>query len=294
MQEGMLFHAVSAPHSRIYQVLLIRTIRGNLDVPAFERAWQQVVDRHPILRTHFLWEGLKRPVQVVQRRLKVTIQTQDYRRLSPTDQKSKLREYVETDRVQGFKLSDAPLMRLTLIRLAEDSYQFVWSYHHLLLDGWSLSLIIKEVSTFYAAFCQGRELLLEPSRPFRDYIAWLQLQDLSKAEAFWRRALKGFTIPTRLSVSQSPKGSSPEGQDYYEQRRRLSAEITAGLRSMARKHQLTLNTLLLGAWALLLSRYSGEEDVLFGTVVSGRPAELSGVASLVGLFINTLPVRALE
>ena len=197
---------------------------------------------------------------------------------------------MQSDRDRGFELSQAPLMRLALIRLADDTYQFVRSHHHILLDGWSWSLLWKEVHAFYQAFSQNRDLNLEQPRPYREYIAWLQEQDLSKTEIFWRQKLKGFAAPTPL-IADRASGSLPNVGEDDRQRISLSPTATAALQSLARQHQLTLNAVVQGAWGLLLSRYSGEEDVVFGVVTSGRPAELAGVESMVGLFLNALPLR---
>ncbi|HZA25088.1 MAG TPA: AMP-binding protein, partial [Dehalococcoidia bacterium] len=182
-------------------------------------------------------------------------------------------------------------MRGALLRVAEDAYQFVWSLHHLLLDGWSLPLVLKEVLACYEGYCGGREVHLERPRPYRDYIAWLQRQDLARAEGFWREALRGLTAPTPLSIGRSEGGLGERQPRYAERGLRVSAAVTGRLQALAREQHLTLNTLVQGAWALLLSRYSGEEEVLFGATVSGRPAALGGVEAMVGLFINTLPVR---
>jgi amino acid adenylation domain-containing protein len=173
--------------------------------------------------------------------------------------------------------------------LKEDTHHFTWSFHHLLLDGWSVSAVLGQVFASYEAARQGQPLRLPPSRPYRDYIAWLQQQDLSRAEVFWRQTLRGFTASTPLGVDRTLTDST---SDYHDQVFYLPETTTAGLQAQARGQQLTLNTLVQGAWALLLSRYSGQVDVLFGVTVSGRPAALAGVEAMVGLFINTLPLRA--
>jgi hypothetical protein len=186
-------------------------------------------------------------------------------------------------------LSKAPLVRLTLFQIAAGTFQFVYSHHHLLLDGWSDYLLLNEVFAFYEAYRKGEELRLEQPRPYRDYIAWLAQQDLSKAESYWRQLLQGFRSPTVLSVDQSP-GSLPS-QDEKTIYFRLPARITDALRTQARQRGLTLNNFTQGVWALLLSRYSGERDVVFGATVSGRPIEMKGVEKMMGVFINTLPMR---
>jgi amino acid adenylation domain-containing protein/non-ribosomal peptide synthase protein (TIGR01720 family) len=291
MQQGMLFHSLAAPESGVYVEYMSCTVQGKLNIPAFKRAWQQVMDRHPVWRTSFYWEGFDKPLQVVNQYVNLPWEQFDWRVLPPVEQQKQLEAFLHAERKRGFELSEAPLMRLVLIQMGEDVYEFIWSHHHLLLDGWSLSLVLKEVFAFYEAFCQGQDLQLKRSRPYRDYIAWLQEQDLAEAEAFWRQALSGLSAPTPLSVDRALGSLFSEVESYDEQEIQLSVEATASLQSLARRHQLTVSTLVQGAWAILLSRYSGQEDVVFGATVSGRPADLAGVESMVGLFINTLPIR---
>ncbi|WP_460207482.1 amino acid adenylation domain-containing protein [Scytonema sp. NUACC21] len=293
MQEGMLFHTLYASNSGVYFEHLNCTLKGNLNVLAFQKAWQQVVERHPVLRTAFIWEGLDEPLQVVRQHISLPWEQHDWRSLSPVEQQEQLEAFLQADRERGFDLSQAPLMRLTLIQLASDAYQFIWSHHHLLLDGWSLPLVLKDVFAFYQAFSLKQDLYHKHSRPYRDYIAWLQQQDLTQAEAFWRHTLKGFTAPTPLGIDRALDSTSSLEEPHSEQLLQLSIAVTSELQSFARQHQLTLNTLIQGAWALLLSRYSSQEDVVFGATFSGRPAALAEVESMVGLFINTLPVRVM-
>jgi amino acid adenylation domain-containing protein len=275
----------------MYGVQWSCTLHGNLYVSAFKRAWQRVVDRHPVLRTAFNWEYRDEPFQVVYRHVELPWRQHDWQSLSTFDQERQYETFLREDREQGFALSKAPLMRLTLIQLTANAYHFIWSLHHLLLDGWSLSLLLKEVFQLYDALCAGRELHLEVYRPYRDYIAWLQQQDLSQEEVFWRQTLKGFTTPTALNVGRDHDSASSQESSYAEQQMWLAAATTATLHVLAQRYRLSVNTLVQGAWALLLHRYSGQEEVVFGVTVSGRPPDLAGVESMVGLFINTLPVR---
>jgi putative pyridoxal-dependent aspartate 1-decarboxylase len=290
MQQGILFHSLADSKSGVYFEQFSWNLKGILDVESFRRAWQKVVERHSILRTCFVWSGLKEPVQIVHRQVDLPWQEYNWQHLSPEEQQKKLQFFLQSDRSSGFELKQAPLMRLTLIQLADASYNFTWSNHHLLLDGWSVASVFKEVFAYYKAFSHDREISLETIRPYRDYIVWLQQQNLSQAETFWRQTLKGFTTPTQLSISQ---GSSllTQTDSHNERELKLSLSTTAGLHSVAKQHQLTLNTLVQGAWALLLSRYSGQEDVVLAAVTSGRPPTLARVESMVGLFINTVPIR---
>ncbi|WP_414584620.1 amino acid adenylation domain-containing protein [Scytonema sp. PCC 10023] len=291
MQQGMLFHSLYAPSSGVDFTQLSCILRGNLNVSAFEQAWQQVVARHSVLRTAFVWEHLSEPLQVVYRQVKITVETHDWRELSVERQQQQLEVFLHSQRQQGFQLFQVPLMRLNLIQLDKDCYQFVWSVHHILLDGWSLPLVFKDLLDFYQAFSQGENLRYEPTVSYRNYIAWLQKQDLALAEEFWRQKLSGFIAPTPLTVDKPLSNREQSHVSYSEQQIQFPVQATAAVQSFARQHQLSVNNLVQATWALLLSRYSGETDVVFGATVSGREPSLVGIESMVGLFINTLPVR---
>jgi amino acid adenylation domain-containing protein len=289
MQQGMLFHSLASPNSGVYFEQFSCTFQGDFNLVAFERAWQEVVNRHPILRTSFAWEGLKEAVQIVHRQVTLPCLQEDWRDLSSTQQQVKLEAFLEKDRTCDFELTRPPLMRLVIIQLADYYYHFIWSQHHLLLDGWSVPVVFQEVFAFYQAFTKNQNLNLATPRPYRDYIVWLQQQNINQAETFWRQTLKGFTAPTKLVTKQQQEPKLTE--DYDRQTVILNSATTVALKSLAQKHQLTFNTIIQGAWALLLSRYSHEEDIVFGATISGRPATLAKAESMVGLFINTLPVR---
>ncbi len=291
IQAGMLFHTLYTPKSGVYFEQFSFRMVGNLNVSALRQAWQRVVERHPVFRTAFYWEGLDEPLQVVYQQLQAPWEESDWRDVPPDEQGKRLKDFLLADRQRGFDLSVAPLMRLNLIRLSKDAYQSVWSFHHILMDGWSGSIVIQELLALYGAFCQGHDLDLARGRPYRDYIARLQQQDLSKAEAFWRQNLRGFTAPTPFVVDRLAGNLPSQDEDYDRQKIWLPEELTSALEELGRRYQLTLNTLVQGAWALLLSRYSGEEDIVFGATTSGRPPTLAGVESMVGIFVNTLPLR---
>jgi amino acid adenylation domain-containing protein len=290
MQQGMLFHTLLAPQSEVYFDQASWTIQADVNVEAFRDAWRQVVERHPILRTAFLWERRDKPLQIVRRRVELPWEVHDWRDLESQDQRQRLEAYVLADRARGFELSEPPLMRFALMRLADDAWHFVWSFHHILLDGWGSLLLLNEVFSFYEAYSNGKQIELSQPRPYRDYIGWLQKQDLNAAEAYWRRRLKGFTSPTPIGIFAKSHQNGKNG--YAEKTRKIDEQTSRGLEALARYQQVTLNTLIQGAWALLMWRYSGEADVVFGVTVSGRPSDLEGVEQMVGLFINTLPVRA--
>lgn len=308
MQQGMLFHTLYDPQSRAYFEQLRYALRGEFEVQAFKHAWQQMIERHAVLRTAFVWDDLDKPLQVVRDRVTLPWTERDWRDLSEQEQQEHVESFLENDRQRGFRLERAPLFRLALIRLSQQGQeviQFVWSFHHALLDGWSVALLLQELFACYESYRQGGAALTPgtlpaPSaslapRPYRDYISWLQGQDQRQAEHYWRALLAGFTAPTRLDIDISTSkntGKKYEQKIVHTQQQLLcSQDMLTELRAFAQQQQLTLNTLVQGAWALLLSRYSGEHDVVFGAVTSGRPEVLHGSESMIGLFIATLPMR---
>ena len=290
MQQGMLFSSVYAPDSGVYFTQVLCSLRGTLNVPALERAWVKILERHSILRTAFIWEGMDEPLQVVQRQVKLPMEQYDWTGISESECKRRLQVFLKEDRRRGFNLSKAPLMRFIMIRTGEDSYQFIWCYHHLLIDGWCHVIILREVFAYYEALCQGQPLELRHVRPYRDYIAWLQQQDHAAAGAYWRERLRGFTTPTPLGVDRPRRVQTPE-PIYVHQEQLLGRELAEAVQQMGRRYRLTTNTIVQSAWALLLARYSRQPEVVYGVTVSGRPGELTGVEQMVGLFINTLPLR---
>ena len=290
MQQGMLFHTVYERESGTYFEQSVFTLEGDLDIAILERAWKFVVDRHPILRSSFIWD-LEKPLQVVHREVAINIHEQDWRNQPPDSHGRNLQDYLTDDRRRGFDLKTAPLIRLALFRTADTTYKFVFSRHHIVLDRWSRSIVLQEVFESYESLCTGKEPQLSQQRPYGDYISWLADQHLEDAESYWRAELAGFTVPTPIAIDQISVNTARQGREFADERIQLSEQSTARLSEFARENKLTLNTLTQAAWALLLSTYAREQDVLFGVTVSGRPTTLSGVESMVGLFINTLPLR---
>ena len=288
IQQGILFHSLAAQDSGIYVGQTSCLLAGELDTAAFVSAWKRVVERHAILRTAFVWEEIEEPVQVVHEDIALPFEEVDWRHLSAAEQEDRLQAYLAEDWRRAFELTSAPLMRLVLFRVGERAYRFVWSSHHLLLDGWSKGLILSEVLAFYENIRQGRELDLPAPRPYLDYVLWLGDQDHVGLEPFWRDTLTGF----RASIQLEEDGRHADSVGVNRRRRsRLSADATAALQRLARDHHLPLNACVQAAWGLLLSRWSGRTDIVFGVVLSGRPESLAGSESMVGLFINTLPLR---
>ncbi|TDD54173.1 amino acid adenylation domain-containing protein [Kribbella antibiotica] len=282
VQQGLLFQSQYAQGEGHYHVQLIFRIDQKLDVGRFRRAWSHVMQRHAILRTSFGQAAGSAPLQLVWHSLAVPLDVQDWRDRSADEQQHGLETYLAHDRSTGFAPDEAPQWRMLLARTDESGYHLVWSAHHAILDGWSISLLLNDAARFYADATDHEQ------RPtsYRDYVAWLQDQDLRQAETYWRKALDGLERPTLLSPTDIDGQPSQSKASYT-----FTSSRTTDLQAFAHQHQLTVNTVLQGAWALLLSRYTNSTDITFGTVTSGRPAQVDGIDSMIGLFINTLPLR---
>ncbi|MGA5036763.1 non-ribosomal peptide synthase/polyketide synthase [Streptomyces capoamus] len=290
LQEGMLFHRLVGGPDDVYVDQAALLLDGVSDPGALAAAWQRVTDRTPALRTSVVWEDVPVPLQIVHRHVTVPVEQLDWRDLDPGERAARLERLRADDLARGLDLAAAPLMRLTLVRLPGDRLQLLWTSHHLILDGWSLAQVLTDVLAEYAALTTGAAAPPPVRRPFADYVRWLAGQDGEAARAHWRGVLAGFATPTPLPVDRvrRPGHETRSGRVHTAG---LSGEVSARLAATARAAGLTLGTVVQGAWALLLSRYGAERDVLFGTTVSGRPDDLPGVESMVGMFINTLPTR---
>ncbi|HKV39263.1 MAG TPA: amino acid adenylation domain-containing protein, partial [Blastocatellia bacterium] len=296
-QQGMLFHAVYSGTEDVYVGTLFLSVDGKLDPGSFDEAWGYVLRRHSIFRTSFVWEELSEPIQIVQDRVPNSITRRDWSDLPEQSEPGRLEELATQERLRGFDLRVAPLIRLTLIRLSNERYLLALTLHHLLMDGWSLSLFFQELFTTYDRILRAAEPLEtgpEQNRApsFDSYIGWLQRQDAHAAETFWREELRGVTGLEPLPI-RSALPLSPDHGTSSRRRIRLTALLTSRLVSFARQNWLTLNTVIQGAWGALLARYSGQTDLLFGAVTAGRPPALTESERVIGPFSVTLPARTL-
>ena len=290
MQQGMLFHSLSSPRGVDVEQIFC-ALHEDLNAAAFQSAWRRAVARHAALRTSFHWQDSTEPRQQVHPQVELEFSRQDWSSVSESKRKALFSGWLESDRQRGFDLAHAPLMRLALFCLGQGEWQFLWTVHHLLVDGRTVVILLNEVFALYEAFCRGEELELPPPPAHRDFVAWLRGRQTAGAEGFWRRTLKGFSAPTPFVFGRSASEELEGLQVRGEQQVRLPEAATRALKSVAKENQVTLNTMVLGAWALLLSRYGGEEDVLFGVVRACRHSTIEGAESIVGLCINTVPLR---
>ncbi|HYO56342.1 non-ribosomal peptide synthetase, partial [Archangium sp.] len=291
LQQGLLYQEQLAPGTDLYFVQVSWALPQALNVPAFQKAWERVVAQNPVLRTAFLREGLTEPLQVVLPSVALPLRQLDWRGVPATEKAARLASLVSEERARCFELSSAPLMRVVLVRVDEAAYHCLWSFHHLLLDGWSLGVVFQELYAHYEALASGKELPLKRGTPYREYIAWLRRQDFSRSEAYWRQALAGFTAPTPLPHDLRSGLPVELSRGLGERKLQLDTAAAAALQGFVRQHHLTLNTLVLAAWGLVLGRHAGVTDVVIGAILAGRPPELPGVDAIMGMFINTLPVR---
>jgi len=290
MQEVMLLHTISKSSSNVLFNQFCYEVQGDLDTLLFRDSWQQLLDNHTSLRTAFVWQGLKQPVQVVRKELNLPFEYFDWREFSKEEQRSKFDEYCLQDRDKGFDVSNAPLTRIALMKCGNDKSLMLWSSHHLLLDRWCLSTIFQDIYEYYSAGCAGKPYQSRRSRPFSDYVKWVGEQDPRDAESYWRSELCGFREPTEIVAGELISDRDPQDRTTLRQRTDLSLADSDSLRAFARSNGLTLSTVIQGAWALLLNLYTGRSDVVFGAAVSGRPPELDGVEDIVGSFVNNVPV----
>jgi amino acid adenylation domain-containing protein len=291
IQQGMLFHSLERQDPNRYILQLGSLLEGEVDADSLREVWRRLADRHAILRSAFLWDGFDEPVQAALEKVEIPFAEIDLRDLAPAEQELWIDEYLKAERIRGFDFQTPPLMRLSLFHLGELTHQFVWTFHHLVMDGWSERIVLDEINHLYPAIRRGTEVNLEPAVPFSVYVEWLCRRDLARAGSFWRNGLRGFDTPTPVNVPWDGAGveSGEPGIDVAQTL--WSREDTDRLRHFSQSSSLTLNTLVQAAWGLLLGVSSGRRDVVFGMTVSGRPADLTGVESIVGPFLNTLPVR---
>ncbi|HUQ81061.1 MAG TPA: condensation domain-containing protein, partial [Gemmatimonadaceae bacterium] len=289
LQEGMLYHTIREPAAGTYHVQCSAYVDGALVPGLFARAWGLAVARHAALRTFFTWEGRERPLQVVRAMADLGVEHLDWRGLSSSVQDARWRELVERDRSRGFDLAAAPLTRIVMVQLAPERHRMLWSMHHAIMDGWSALLVLDEVMRDHADLSQGQS----PARPvtprFDRFVGWLDAQDRGRDEAFWRRTLADIGEPLALPGGRRRRAQSAERDRVTLE---LSANETRAVTAAAARLRVTVNTLLMGAWSLMLGRHAGRDDVLIGATVSERPAEIAGVDRAAGLYLSTVPVRA--
>ncbi|UHA72101.1 amino acid adenylation domain-containing protein [Paenibacillus sp. 481] len=315
MQEGMLFHSLlhneSSPY---YEVMSFRVI-GELNVDLLQQAFDQLIARHDIFRTNFMAAKSKRPQQVVLETRKLRLHVEDLTHLDETSRAACIAQYKAQDKARSFDLAKQMLMRAAIFRLDAEKFQVVWSYHHILMDGWCLGIVFRELFEMYAALHKGTGIQLERPTPYAEFIQWLEKQDKQAAQQYWQTYLEGYHQTASFPKRRQEHGAHEQHEqhdqrDYQNSDGRneksaksakaflhaeaafwLDRDLTSQLVELAVQQQVTLSTVFHAVWAILLQRYNHCRDVVFGSVVSGRPPSIAGIEKMVGLFINTIPVR---
>ncbi|NUT30757.1 MAG: AMP-binding protein, partial [Streptomyces sp.] len=286
LQEGLLFHAAFDDQGPdVYQGQRLLDLTGPLDAGRLRTAWERLLARHPALRAGFRRRRSGEAMQVIARNVELPWREADLSGLPEAEVAPGLDKLAEAERAERFRPAVPPLLRLLLIKLGETRHRLVLTSHHVLMDGWSLPVLLRELRELYAA--DGDTAVLPAPVSYRDYLVWLGRQDKDAARTAWQEELAGAEEPTL--VAPAAPGRAPVAPEILT--REVPARLAEDVTTFARRHGLTVNTVVQGAWALVLARLSGRTDVVFGATVAGRPAELPGVESMVGLFINTVPVR---
>ncbi|SMC64298.1 non-ribosomal peptide synthetase [Kibdelosporangium aridum] len=285
MQRGMLFHSLAEPQEDVYHAQVDFVLDGVSDVRRLADAWRTVAARLDILRTSLVWQDVDIPVQVVRRGVELPVRTFDWSALPADEQHRRLQDYLADDRAAKFTLAEPSVARVAIGKLSADSVAVVFTFHHVLLDGWSVQHVLAEL---FAAYAQGS--VAPTRRSFGDYVAWLAEQDENAAKEHWQSTLADLPDAPALPYDRPPV-QAHRARGTAQVRRILPERLKDGLAALAKRELLTVNAVVQGAWALLLSRYSGQQDVVFGSVVSGRDGDLPGVDEVCGMVINTIPVR---
>ncbi|WP_211234359.1 non-ribosomal peptide synthase/polyketide synthase, partial [Paenibacillus taiwanensis] len=289
MQKGMWFHSAMNSQTGAYHEQTRFTLEGELDVDLFAKSLQTLAQNHAVLRTNFTSGPLGEPVQIVFKDKTLGFTFEDIRALSEEAQAAYMRDVAAKDQARGFDLERDALLRVTVIQTDECKYQVLWSSHHILMDGWCLPQLTQELFDTYDSFVQQQQPAPSTAPAYSQYIEWLERRDGEAASAYWSTYLEDYDQQTALPQETTSIRSAAYVAEQLSCE--LNASLSKAITRAAKQHQVTLNTLLQAAWGVILQKYNGTNDVVFGSVVSGRPAEIAGIESMIGLFINTIPVR---
>ncbi|MCY8595206.1 non-ribosomal peptide synthetase, partial [Bacillus haynesii] len=289
MQKGMLFHAAMDQTSGAYFQQIVIDLKGRVHPDLLEKSFHEIVKRHEILRASFEYEITAEPRQIIARDRKTPFTSIDLTGENRTRQHRFIETYLKEDQEKGFDLSSEALMRVCLIRMNDESFRLIWSHHHILLDGWCLGIVLSELFSIYGKIIKGESRRLKEPKPYGDYIKWLEKQDKEEAAAYWKDYLKGYE--TRSELPAFNRSATSEEYCGKEKVISFSKKLTTKITRIAKEHHVTINTVLQGIWGIILAKYNNTDEVVFGTVVSGREAPVEGIEEMVGLFIHTIPTR---
>ncbi|WP_181217103.1 condensation domain-containing protein, partial [Bacillus subtilis] len=287
MQEGMLFHSLYDEQSRAYFEQASFTIHGQLDLERFQKSMDAVFDRYDIFRTAFIYKNVAKPRQVVLKQRPCPVHVEDISHLNEKDKEHCTEAFKEQDKSKGFDLQTDVLMRISILKWAPDHYVCIWSHHHILMDGWCLGIVIKDFLHIYQALGKGQFPDLPPVQPYGTYIKWLMQQDREEAAEYWKKRLQHFEKASPLPKRTDQMSDGTLQQITFT----IPEKETSELQKIAAACGATLNTVFQALWGIMLQKFNRRDDAVFGSVISGRPSELKDVENMVGLFINTIPIR---
>ncbi|QFY82157.1 amino acid adenylation domain-containing protein [Bacillus subtilis] len=287
MQEGMLFHSLYDEQSRAYFEQASFTIHGQLDLERFQKSMDAVFDRYDIFRTAFIYKNVAKPRQVVLKQRHCPVHVEDISHLNEKDKEHCTEAFKEQDKSKGFDLQTDVLMRISILKWAPDHYVCIWSHHHILMDGWCLGIVIKDFLHIYQALGKGQFPDLPPVQPYGTYIKWLMQQDREEAAEYWKKRLQHFEKASPLPKRTDQMSDGTLQQITFT----IPEKETSELQKIAAACGATLNTVFQALWGIMLQKFNRRDDAVFGSVISGRPSELKDVENMVGLFINTIPIR---
>ncbi len=289
MQQGMLFHYIMDSASSAYFEQARLSIKGHIDISLFEKSFNYIIEKHEPLRTIFLYEKVNEPLQAVLKKRTGVIFYNDLSNLDKEEAQSYIEDFAKKDRVKGFDLSEDILMRIAVIKTGAEEYEVIWCFHHIIMDGWCLGIIMEDFFKAYSMFEKDMEISAINNYPYSDYIKWLQEQNKEEAQNYWKNYLQDYEQQT--SVPKLYKKTNENKYLHCDTQFELNEATAERLIKLARENQISLNIIFQTVWGILLQKYNNTKDIVFGAVVSGRPPEIDGIERMVGLFINTIPVR---
>lgn len=289
MQEGMIFHSLLDQKSQTYLQQFSFLVSMTIDLELFEQSINEVINKYEALRTNYIYKDVKKPLQVVLKKRTLKTVYKDISGLDKDEQLSVINEFINKDRVKGFDLAKEILIRVKIFKVEEAKYQMIWSFHHIIMDGWCMGIIMQDILVYYDKLKHNKPIVKENIPSYSQYINWLKKQDIESSKKYWRKYLDGYTEPATLMNY----GQAGEKIEYKAKEVKIafSEQETVDLIRESQRQKVTLNAVLQVAWGLLMHTYYNQTDIVFGSVVSGRHVPVLGIERMVGLFINTIPVR---
>ncbi len=289
MQESVLYHSLSEKNKDAYFQQITIEINGDLDIELLERSFNKIIERYDILRSIFIFEEVQQPLQIVLRERSCNVYFEDISEFEEDVKSSYIEELKNRDRCKGFDISKDLLMRNSVLKIGTNAFKIIWSFHHIVLDGWSLSIVMNDFFNIYNSLNKGFRLNEKPVYEYCDYIKWLTGQDKEIATLYWEEYLKDYSNIVKVPESFQNRDSEECILDNFSTK--LDESLLEKLDFISKKYNVTYSTILQAAWGIILQRYNNTDDVVFGSVVSGRPSQVKGIEDMVGLFINTIPLR---